>query len=602
MQSRRVPAITMLVLILAGSTATATHWTAGENGIGPAHGATAEPDQAVFRLSGHELDGMANAVTHPGRSAGDGGLFLDATLAARFGIIDVPFARALGDFTARPTMLVPAQNHAEAWYGEWNDLDRDGIIDDVHDTSAAPGDEFVWHGAGDGNPGVAVVMFMTPPIPSNGGVTVDASGLRAGGVLLSGATNQTRTSTHQFQDLTARTRAEQSWNGPTITSLDASFLTSIQTVTVAGAPAAPGTPLGWSVRDPAALRDVDRYESVSPEVASLWGSAIVAMHEADRTQQAALRPVFESTYAVLIPTITGAIAAATAIAGDADGFVRDTYTPIHPKEPNTAFDDHEGRALFGGVGDHAGSHNTYAAFAEGWHFFADVRARTPVCAGAYAAVPGTSTEQSTALCFGALAQAGDARDIDPAGAQAGTARSSGALLSFEVDPLLWFDRNGDTHIGAVCDPASDDFDAQRNTCRNPPRPWPMQGDGWLEELRYVCRLTDATGGGTLTVRPADWSSWTQAFLVQDARTPTAAAYGSKVLPLTGSDPAILRWNDACSGNTLRARDAILFADGGSRIPLIVRTTLGIAGFDDGDAGISLGAERVIDVDRLPAAL
>ncbi len=270
---RSVALALAIVLALMVPTVGATHWTVHEQGIGRGPGDTREDDGAVFRDAASPADGRVNRVVAPGRTPGDGSLFLDAFLGARIGTRDAGFDLFLGhlagDVLGRPNVLLPAPggreafagHHTSAWYGWWMDGNGDGIIDDVHDaacgTAACPGDEFRWRGIASGN-AAGMVTLVTPAAGSGPWSSGPGPG-----------------ATSDMTDWTSRSNAEQSWRGAfTASGVDAGLLSTVQTFTLAGARADPSSALGYDLEDPDALWDVDRYESLSADAEALWASAM----------------------------------------------------------------------------------------------------------------------------------------------------------------------------------------------------------------------------------------------------------------------------------------------------------------------------------------
>ncbi len=609
-------AILLTVLVLAGSLApagTATHWTMYHAGIERSVGETHEDDQQVFHAPGNPYHLTANKVHAPGTAIGDGSLFLDARLSTVAGFPGNSegissegisfFTGGLGEaLLHRPDLLLPGDHQVSAWYGWWNDLDQDGFIEDYHDdgacTPADPGcdgrDEFKWRGLGSGE-SVAVVL-------------------------------QARYGHGEpLTDGTSRSRSEQGWFTDFYHSPDEPLLATMYTMVVAGAAPAPGTLLGYDVNDPAALIDVDRYAAVSPEVESLWASGVNdAFDIADPLLDAAFDAADTALNLVdvgqplntvygLYPAITELSSTVIDTAGlrdevdRASDFQRMFFNAPWSKEPNHVLDDYGGRALFGGIGDHLGSYNTYTAYAESHHLYFDAWPMTIVCAGVYAAVPGTQVSATPySQCEDGLGYA----DVDPVGATVRTARDegpldnhgSGAILTFRARVLLWKDLNLDTHVGTVCDNGNSiHFDAERNTCRHAGRD-PQNDHSSNPERVRVCDNVDARTR-PITLTPIG-GPWPNVVVIRDYRETTRAVYGSPPEVVSGSEPIQLRWSAPCDGipPDMDAQDAIMFPTGGTTIPIRVDTHAGLPAFRDDSLGIHVTDEHVHDVDILPASL
>ncbi len=607
----------ILLLALTAPVAAAGHWTLYET-TNP--GATYEDDGHVINAPGNPLHGRENRVTALGATPGSGGLFLDARLGADARGFHV-FGDAIGAAAiGRPDVLPPGPLRPSAWYGWWQDLDLDGIIDDVHDGAcegaACAGDEFVWRGVGSGDT-VGMVNYLIPYV---------AVSPVAGGGPFTNPENFRRT---HMEDGTAHDRPSQEWVGiDYLVVVDGSTLTTIQTMTVAGAAKTNEFTFFYDLEDPAGLHDVDRYEAVSPDAAALWSTALGAASNPGAT----LSPVFDALDTVADPVLA-ALNATSVLVGEIldqvpplpDGVppagVGDvqvlyngavatawatldawTITP-YPKEPNTAEDDYEGRALFGGHGDQVGSGNAYDGYAHEFHFYADVLSRFKPCVGAAVAVPSTSIENGAGpVCRALTTPLYDPEDVDWEGVALDRGRSTGTHLTFETRPVLWHDANHDTHLGNVCDPDSESFDAERNTCRTDtpgyPYPWPNK---YTSEFVDVCGTTSGRSFG-IVLTPIG-GPWKNAVVHRDyaavGRSPDGA-----IEVHDDEAPITLRWAGGCEGINagLTTRDALIVAPGAGSVAVRVEARLGIPGFKDVEAGLDVGEEHVFDIDYLAASL
>ncbi len=589
----------------------ATHWTLYRAGVDDSAGRTSEDDGRVITAPGTFLHGRQNAVVESGHVPGDGGLFVDARVGNAVAGTDLYAGALVG---AGRDQLVAGFHEVSVWYGQWSDLDRDGAIDDVQDAScgagACPDDEFRWRGLATGEDGVLMFIYH---IPNPTGVSIGPPRIIVP-TILSGYANPTSYKPDPVADLTSTSNEEQAWVGYSTVRADHGFLTTAQTLTIAGAKKVVGGQAPVDFDDPAALIDVDVYEAVSPEVEFLYRAAI-ATHYAATDPIAEIYPQVTEIVGNSRPDVPNAadvlaLAAqvsqtAQGIAGDPVLAARKLYIAADPKEPNHPLDDFEGRATYGGVGDALGSYNAYGAYADGFHLYLDTVPRTAMCAGLYANLPDPGGESTNGACA-QFAQLGAARasQADPFGAQRGNQRTAGNFVIFQAHFFLWHDLNADTHVGAECDPTDPgSFDAERNTCRTPRYPWPHWAVG---EMRDIC--TAARGKGTsFTLTPVG-AEWSRVIVLRHAHQTTRVAFEPESIEVpSGSESITLWWRDTCEGvggdsPALRARDLIGFLDGSNRFPILVRSEVSLAGYKDAALGIDVGPEYVVDYDLLAAAL
>ncbi len=583
-------------------------------------GVTSEDDGVVVNEPRSEFEGRANRVVYPGSSAGDGGLFLDARLSAMAGGVDLYPALATQAVLQRSNILLPGPLQANAWYGWWLDLDADGNIADLHDKDCAPDcalDEFAWRGDASSEK-VGMHLFIIPfALGTAGGRTADPA----------------RSGSQPFEDRTSREGGTQEWLSEFKTAggvlVDASTLATIHTLVVAGATKIETYPL-YDLDDPAGLHDVDRYEALNPDAETLWSSVLDTplviptlppLNETATTPEnvtepidPVLDPVLEPLVAVINASVvlvndTRGEVARTVSAFNADAQregtrrVNSALVPPYAKEPNHVDDDHEGRALFGGVGDFTGSHNSYEGYRDGFHFYADNRPLALVCPGyaiGVSGIPVGAQVPPTCVRVGTVPVT-DSHDV--AGAQGGNGRTPGTHLVFEARPLMWKDLNGDGHLGTVCDPGSTDFDGERNTCRidASSRDYPSPHAGSTSgETTSVCPVTIPVDGVIrLTPIGGDWPDvivWRDAIKV-GSRTVDAFELHSD------SEPIEIRWNSDCLGTSaqLRSRDSLIFPTG-SPIAVHVDSAFRLPAFKDVARGIDVTNEYVRDVDILAATL
>ncbi len=573
-------AVTTVVLMLTGAfpAVDAAHWSLHDSEVDDFAARTMEDDGEVFPAGIAGLSGRANAVVPVGREVGDGSPLLDAMVGTAYVQGPAIYPGAFAADFAGPRILLPGPWSSSAWYGEWNDLDRDGIIDDIHDAQNAATDEFRWKGAASGEQ-LEVALYYPAPSANR-------------------AYRQT------MEDRTDPTNPYQEWSPSTgfdNAHTDEGFLETWPTLTVAGAPRVIGHPLGYDLDHPNALIDVDIYTGMSSDVETLYVAvAEYVGREVSPLVAQGVGLALGTTFLVA-GTVLGLAEDVPVDGIPVPGGLPDplqTYaesqrmiTPADAREPSTAEDDFGGRALFGGVGDLAGSGNTYDGYADGFHLWADTRARAYACGGVYASVPGISLAYQDGLCW--------ASNYHPTGELAGDGRTHGLILGLQVQSLLWRDRNGDGHVGDVCDtadPAS--FDAAANACNDAPHPWPHSLTGG--EVVRVCSSTTAKGGkATLTPMGANWPG---VIILKDASHSTRIAYDGAPERVTDARPIDLRFDQECSGNAVLPRDLLAFPQGAMTVPIRVETVVDIAGWSDLTQGIELGAERVVDVDVIPAGL
>ncbi len=560
-------------------------------------GFTGEDDGEVISASGNRYDSVRNRIVYPGGTPGDGGLFLDAHLASTLGDIDLYPGAATQLAVGRSNILLPGMMHATAYFGWWADLDDDGRIDDLHDEKCKPNcatDEFAWRGEAT-DEALGMQLFMIPQV---------IAGVSGGGV----TSNLASSGTQYFNDRTGRDREVQEWaselNIAVSLYLDASTLATIQTFVIAGARVTQSGTF-YDLNDPAGLHDVDRYEALNPDVAALWTSTLDTKVPIPTVPGTEDLPPAKGIPAFVVAIILDAASPVTEhlpSVPDPDenppvtvtrAQNKATMTP-YPKEPNHADDDYGGRALFGGVGDFEGSFNTYPAYADGHHYYVDTLSRQRACTGAQASAPGVPTTVSVEPTCSA-----GTLDID--GAQKGSARTTGHSLTFEAIPLLWRDWNRDTHLGSVCDPNSEAFDAERNTCRIDPAsrayPWPQSypaGETWR-----ACPSTYREFGIRLTPMGGDWPD---VVVIRDHAE--IGRSGTEFVELYDDRSVIeLRWGSECQSlaSQLHSRDAIVFPYG-SPNAVRVETYFRIDAFSDVNAGIAITDEYVRDVDILAPTL
>ncbi len=601
--------ILLIVLTLTVPLGAASHWSLYYDEFDESAGRTMEDDNAMIQASGNVLHGLANRVVYPGSTPGDGGLFLDARVATPTPGPSLFLADYLSEITGRRDVLFPGMMAVAAWFGEWHDFNDDHIIQDIP-ASACPttcgGDEFDWRGAVSGHADVMGHLYM-----------IDGPD-------------------HRARDMTDRTLEGEGWSAdPNLFVRQEQYgglITTTQVVTFVRAPLAIGSKIGYDLDDPRALVDVDRHAALSSDVEALYFSVLseyrrVIQFDPCKEEPESCDLGFQAI-ASAISTVTSGVETAfgvvipiaetpwiadltTQVAGAANeaNEQRKSVTLASPwfKEPNHVEDDYQNRALFGGVGDRMGSYNQYPGYETEFHLYFDNVAHLTSCGGAAAHPPavGVSIEHGACVISGPTA---DEFDLDPSVNE--RQASTGALLAFAGIHMLWQDLNGDSHTGAMCDPESEAFDAERNSCtasRGSGFRWHNSQYGG--ETIPVCPDVVASTrvrGHSITVSPVD-GHWPTAILVRDYQeTVQAPRDPDSIVLLSGDAPVTLSWQFDCRDErprgSLVSRDAILFPAGGTTVPLRVDATVTIEGYKDADLGIDFGFEYVRDVDVLPASL
>ncbi len=555
------------------------------SGHDPSWGTTLEDDGAIARTPGQPLDGLENRVTFPGATPGDGGRFLDSRVAQGNGQLNLYVAQFASDVTSRPDLLFPGPVVAVAWYGEWNDLDGDGAIDDIHDDVGSGADEFVWRGRSSGND-VAMPIYVHP-VPKTFPAVVGGNAVRFHGF----SDGEYRRDT--YDDFTDA--EEQVWiNDPAVTwaitpgLYDASILVRLTVITAADAIQDSGHPLRYNVDSPDALLDVDLYEALSPEVEGLYTSFTAALNPTVDAFNKVARESYAEAQRMAADVVALTDPFTRALAGDAVENAGMAIRPAFPKEPNHIFDDYGGHALFGGVGDTLGSYNSYDGYQSDVHFFVDAFGEITIHPTVHAntgAGPEVYVQRDTLDFSYSFAVPDDGSRPHP--------RQATAIFGVNADVVAWMDRNGDGFRGAVCDPSDpNEWDAARNTCRNPRtldgRFDPVSGDGSGASL---CR---ESAKGSVLVLPLD-GEWTGAFLVRDYERYSNVVWNQNWEVLLGSEPVTLEWRPCLSNSSTRTRDVIVFPAGNPTVTIATSVTMTSGEYVDA-SGIRRPSETVTDFD------
>ncbi len=578
----------------------ATLASAGPNalyhaGVDASWGNTLEDDGESVRAPGTDLDGVANRVTFPGREPGDGGRFLDARVGQRFSQVHLYSGMMAAEITGRPNILLPGPVASAAWYGEWNDLNGDGDIDDIHDDVGSGSDEFVWRGRSSGHD-VAMPHYVHPYL--NTSIVTPASGFN--GMRVYGLGDDARFYSTRFTDLTDTD--EQHWIDEGRSSwaitpgmVDASLLTEIQFVVAADAIQARGTPLGYDLNDPAAVIDVDRYETLSPEAEGLYASVMTAIsptYQEIRRTLVAIDESFDGTLADVRDAALGA-------AGDPQTTLATRYAPPDPREPNHVLDDYGGHAIFGGVGDVAGSWNQYPGYQSGYHFWVDARARIiwhpviDVDTGP-AGIHVNQGIQGVDLNYG----------VTPTTATGERPHNRQAPVLFGLTSTYraWWDTSGDGFLGVMCDP--DDpaaWDANRNTCKGSEMWTSSTNAGPGDKGAGLCSISAKDDAIVMPIG----GNWPGVIVIRDherySSTIWRTADGAPPEVLIDASPVTLAWRPCFDAGSTRGQDLLLFP-GGSPTVNILTIVKATSGEWIDEFGIRHAPETVTDVDVYYAML
>ncbi len=292
------------VAMLVAPTAMAGHYTLvrADRDAGGALGFMASvsewnDDGSDSMPSGAVGAGLSERLTVPSGTPGDGASIVLDSRYVHAGVnsnFDPNFyGRAVFGDAPR---IYPGIGSFMAWYGVWNDLDNDGVIDEYQRNLANPADEFSWHGAANGNQGINMLSWMhpsnsdvscRPPVAPVNACRDDLNDEPPqAGLHTLGALDDPASQTPDFA-YTDRTNGEapgdEAWlsgNGWMSAFTDESFVMTTWVLTSANPNAAAGSATRYDI-DPAnpgndQLRDIDRYESLSAEVEALYLAAAPA--------------------------------------------------------------------------------------------------------------------------------------------------------------------------------------------------------------------------------------------------------------------------------------------------------------------------------------
>ncbi len=628
-------------------------------------GFTTEDDGRVASQPGGKLDGMTNRVIHNlAGEIGDGQLFLDTQYyegipAGATSPYTTVFDNVFGPIEDGREMIRPGTQGAFfSWFGLWQDTSGEGRIDDYHDgvhvnqqqypcpplvPNCEAKDEFLWKGAGSGaSTSMALYVIPTTLGMGNSGAGPATQRITTGcaTTCFSAWHNGTVAQPNaEFDDRTELTEEQQGWYvglGWDTFWTDESYLTSIQTITLADAARTNAPETIFDIKDPNAFIDVDRYESFNPAIESLWLSAAPAIYDAIVATRPAniLAPVSEIVNGITRDGVPGALAIISGTISDATeqfegytaGVVNDVAAaqkdvniltdPAYPREPNTWEDVFVG-ATFGGVGDVYGTGNSYALSQSDYHFFIDATTQVVVPMGANLVL----SPLNTAVGVYGLAPV----TTSEVGTD-GTRGQSPGFLYADIDVALWFDENGDNWVGRVCDPSKDaEWDASKGECKHPfgqdmgnSNP---QNFGHFKETLKLCSQTTLNGGGSASslangfkVTPVGttWDAMSGGLGVTKIKWYDRPSYNiwpqnqgpHGMFTYHGSETIVLEI-DGCGGtdSNVRVVDALLLPTGSLQGTIRTEVVASMTQvFRDASKGIEIAPESATDVDYLAGSL
>lgn len=558
--SARSITIAILTLFLFSPLAQAGPAVLYHAGVDDSWGRTHEDDGAVAHAPKSPLDGVTNKVVFPGSIPGDGSLFLDARVAQNIGDVNVYAAELAAPVTGRSDLVFPGRASAVAWYGEWRD-DGDHVIEDLPDDGGDANDEFKWRGKASGDD-VRMLLVVHPTMNSTVHVGVvgycDCLPFYAFGDPATRSSGFYKDFSNQPEPYWYEDGSSRWARRPGL--VDASLLSPMTHVTVADAIVDTGAPFGHDFKDAKALIDVDRYEVLSQDAANLYASTMASV----QPTAFELRDLSDF-HGDRIDAVVG-----DAFRGNVRADLFPVLMPPFPREPNTADDDFGGHARFGGVGDVAGSFNTYEGYQAAPHYMVDAFA-----------VPDTEPVPGTR----------------PGGHE----RNEGFVLALTVQVYAWHDLNMDGFLGAMCDTSDpQEWDAERNTCRNlaDKTGW-MKGDSSAGE--FVASLCYDSTILKAKVSPVG-GTWPGVIVVRGAPTFSDTDQVPRDVQVRAGDsePIELEWN-ACDGGRARTRDIIVFPAGSPLVPIRTEVTATSTTWRDRN-GLEYPVETVRDVDVYLASL
>ncbi len=493
--------------------------------------------------------------------------------------------------------LWPGATGFMAWYGNWNDLNGDGVISDAapdangNPPSAEANDEFLWRGAEDGNGGLSMVGYIHPS-------DIEGTGILAGRPFLTGDpleesfgafATPSAAPDFAYADRTAPAEAGgqpfyvagPGWSTQTT---DESFLVTTTVLSVVDAQKAAGSEVGFDLADSASYRDVDVYESLDPTVESLYLSSARTAKPAYDSGVAAVNSTASAIEAIVDEYTEGLVP--SEVSDQLDSAEEDSDKAIG------ATDD----VLFGPVPNERAYDMAGNDYASGFAPWLDVTTRfsAPTLANVdarsvhgalFAGVYGNNPVTMSPL------QKGDDRTQIP------------GIVQPIASTGLWFDANGDGWIGEACD--VDERDAVTGECSNP------YNHGQTDNPHDYGDTTEFVGlGSTLctysvTLDPMGeaWPAGTVIMRTYDRPTSEITAGRQAYEPVTGNGAVSLRFNRQCTDATgSSTQDALISPTGSFAFPIAVSLTVTLPPVTDTTQGITFPGATITDNDILTVDL
>ncbi len=599
-------AFVSLIIPAVAPVAVADPLTLYHLGVDRGLGKIREDDQMVVDAAYNGLHGLAQRASDrsgtgdPGNGLangwGDGSLILDSQWFASAGGAFMSSNLAVADEARGCGQCIwPGHGQFFAWHGKWNDFNGNGVVDDVHDKSAAASDEFRWEGASSG------ASFTMPLwlLPFQAGFNTDLQGNLViipptGTGLVATQNRSSEAADGFFVDLTAQA-SEQGWVTRTNTVfaghtfVDGGLLMTMWSIAAANATVMPGTVRGYDLEG-SGLVDVDRYSAISPDIEAAYMSFTAASY-----------PTVRDTYRYVLDTRAGLPGTAEANAAR-DEALREANTflvsPI-AREPNTAFDVYPG-ATWGGATDARGTGSDFSEYAAGWHLWADTNH------GITIPLPAHADGGPSGVTYGKHDAINLYYDPLPSASSAGNEQYGfkPGFATFATRIALWHDANHDKWLQEVCDPEdAGEWDGGVGECRDPYRGGATSNPQSLQaaptrETFAACELTNAKIA-KVTLTPL--APWGGVMVINNIGGPTSSVWEGEYVsgPHVGMEVIELPNMPHCVfDHQTSTRHALFLPAGAFTTPVIMQTQVSLAQrVSDPGRGIDVPAgETVIDVD------
>ncbi len=548
-----------------------------------------------------------------GATAGDGSIVLNAHTAWGAN----PMENL--NFYAGTNFLYPGATTFMAWYGAWNDLNGDGIIDEYPPSNLAKAalDEFAWEGLESGRSGANSAVMNGWILPSH----IESAGFLAGRPdrLGTGTPEDTlgawsdveSTPDFPYTDRTGPSEAQPFYvnqAGWSVQTTDEGFIMTTTILSVVEAKRAAGSDIGYDLTVAAAYRDVDIYQSVDPTVEALYLSVIRGVARptydgalntvndtinlADAVLNETLSPVFDIVDPVLDP-IVDAIEEQLPDTSDQDAIIRDAE---QAQDDNTWgwFPNERARSMAG---------NDYASGYNGW---VDAWTRSIV-----PTVANVDFSQKHPLLFAGVYGENVLGPFSPTQGLSDERRQMGAIINVFASAGAWHDVNGDGWIGEPtnCGTPTDDPDN-------------FDGDGYCKDRaahdnglvdnphQYgsseFVGLASALCGLSAEITPADGGIWPPGsgiLMTADRPTQRIDRGQDYYVPLLGTEKAFLRFDTQCStGTGSRTIDALFMPSGSFGTNLNLKVTVELPAIDDETSGVEFLGGIFTDEDHIVGAL